>query len=129
MNQSISLGKGDDSDERAESYYQQHLFFCVNERQNGGVCCSQYDAQVAFEHCKRRVKEAGLAGPGQIRVNKAGCLGRCAGGPVVVVYPHGVWYSYRDQGDINEIVDSHLRGGRVVERLLMPQDSGRQSTL
>ena len=60
-----------------------------------------------------------------MRVNKAGCLDRCAGGPVAVVYPEGVWYTYVDKSDIDEIVDSHLIGGEVVTRLLLPPDIGR----
>lgn len=79
----------------------------------------------AFEQCKRQVKAAGLAGPGQVRVNKAGCLDRCAAGPVAVVYPEGVWYSYVDGSDIDEIVSSHLKNGQVVERLLTPEHLGR----
>jgi (2Fe-2S) ferredoxin len=58
-------------------------------------------------------------------VNKAGCLDRCAGGPVAVVYPEGVWYSFVDNSDIDEIVRSHLRDGQVVERLVLPADVGR----
>ena len=42
-----------------------------------------------------------------------------------MVYPEGVWYSYVDKSDIDEIVDSHLRQGKVVERLLLPPDVGR----
>ena len=107
------------------SYYQRHIFFCLNERSNGEACCAQYPALAAFEHCKSQVKAAGLAGPGQVRVNKAGCLDRCAGGPVAVVYPEAVWYSYVDNTDIDEIVESHLKNGVVVDRLLVPQDVGR----
>ncbi len=107
------------------SYYERHIFFCLNEREGGEACCAQHDAQAAFEHCKARVKAAGLAGPGKVRVNRAGCLDRCAGGPVAVVYPEAVWYSYVDRADIDEIVDAHLKDGRVVERLLLPPDVGR----
>ena len=106
-------------------YYKHHLFFCLNERKNGEACCASHDAQAAFDHCKSRVKAAGLAGPGGVRVNKAGCLDRCAGGPVAVVYPEGVWYTYVDAQDIDEIVDSHLKNGQVVERLLLPARVGR----
>ena len=60
-----------------------------------------------------------------MRVNKAGCLDRCAGGPVAVVYPEAVWYSFVDNADIDEIVQSHLRDGQVVERLVLPPDVGR----
>eukprot|EP01034_Spumella_vulgaris_P026759 gene26759-33388_t len=99
------------------SYFKRHIFFCLNERKNNEACCAQHNAQAAFDRCKTRVKELGLAGPGQVRVNKAGCLDRCSGGPVAVVYPEGVWYTYVDQTDIDEIVESHLQNGQVVERL------------
>jgi (2Fe-2S) ferredoxin len=109
----------------AAPYYARHIFFCLNERKNGEDCCAQHQAQAGFDRCKQQVKEAGLAGPGQVRVNKAGCLDRCAAGPVAVVYPEGVWYSYVDEQDIDEIVESHLKNGKVVERLLTPANLGR----
>jgi (2Fe-2S) ferredoxin len=107
------------------SYYQRHIFFCLNERDPGQPCCTQHGAVQAFERCKQQVKAANLAGPGGVRVNKAGCLDRCAAGPVAVVYPEAVWYTYVDQSDIDEIVESHLKNGRVVQRLLVPVDVGR----
>lgn len=107
------------------SYFKRHIFFCLNERSNGQECCAQHDAQAAFDHCKAAVKAAGLSGPGQVRVNKAGCLDRCAAGPVAVVYPEGVWYTYVDKTDIDDIVQSHLVKGEVVTRLLTPPDVGR----
>lgn len=106
-------------------YYARHIFFCLNERTNGEDSCARHDAQAGFDHCKSRVKKEGLAGAGKVRVNKAGCLDRCAGGPVAVVYPEAVWYSFVDTADIDEIVDSHLKNGQVVERLLLPPDVGR----
>ena len=106
-------------------YYRHQIFFCLNERKNGEDCCALHGAHTGFDHCKQRIREAGLAEPGQVRVNKAGCLDRCAGGPVAVVYPQGVWYTFVDQADIDEIVDSHLIGGKVVERLLLPASVGR----
>ena len=109
----------------APGYFARHIFFCTNERTNGENCCAQHGAQAAFEYCKAQVGEAGLAGPGKVRVNKAGCLDRCAGGPVAVVYPEGVWYSYVDNDDIDEIIESHLKNGQVVERLLTPPELGR----
>lgn len=108
-----------------QSYYDRHIFFCLNERKNGEECCAQHQAQAAFDHCKKLVKEAGISGPGQVRVNKAGCLDRCAAGPVAVVYPEAVWYSYVDLQDIDEIVESHLKNGSVVERLVTPAHLGR----
>jgi (2Fe-2S) ferredoxin len=107
------------------SYYERHIFFCLNQRENGENACAQHGAQAAFDHCKARAKALRLTGPGRVRVNKAGCLDRCAGGPVAVVYPEAVWYTYVDHEDIDEIVDSHLKNGVVVERLLLPPDVGR----
>ncbi len=107
------------------SYYQRHIFFCLNQRDNGEDACAQHGAKDGFDRCKARVKAEGLAGPGGVRVNKAGCLDRCAGGPVAVVYPEAVWYTYVDQADIDEIVDKHLKHGEVVERLVLPPSVGR----
>ena len=107
------------------SYYGRHIFFCLNDRKNGEDSCAHHDAQQGFDHCKAKVKSLGLAGPGRVRVNKAGCLDRCAGGPVAVVYPESVWYTFVDKDDVDEIVESHLRHGRIVERLLLPPDVGR----
>ena len=109
----------------AASYYERHIFFCLNERKGGEECCAHHRAQEGFDRCKSQVKAAGLSGPGQVRVNKAGCLDRCAGGPVAVVYPEAVWYTYVDASDIDEIVESHLKNGQVVTRLLMPANVGR----
>ena len=106
------------------TYYERHIFFCLNQRSNE-ECCAGQGAEKAFDRCKKLVKAAGLSGPGQVRVNKAGCLDRCAGGPIAVVYPEGVWYSYVDASDIDEIVESHLKNGQVVERLLTPPGLGR----
>lgn len=108
-----------------DSYYQRHIFFCLNQRDNGEACCADQSAQAGFEHCKVRIKQEGLSGKGQVRVNKAGCLDRCAGAPVAVVYPDAIWYTFVDNSDIDEIIDSHLKKGQVVERLRLPDDVGR----
>ncbi|MEO8023908.1 (2Fe-2S) ferredoxin domain-containing protein [Polaromonas sp.] len=107
------------------AYYERHIFFCLNQRHNGEDSCANHKAQEGFDRCKAQVKAAGLAGPGKVRVNKAGCLDRCAAGPVAVVYPDAVWYTYVDAQDIDEIVESHLKNGQVVERLLTPAHLGR----
>ena len=54
-----------------------------------------------------------------------GCLDRCAAGPVAVVYPEGTWYSYVDANDVDEIVESHLKNGKIVHRLVTPAELGR----
>jgi len=101
------------------SHYDKHIFFCLNERTDGRECCAHRDAAALQAYCKDRVKALGLSGPGQVRVNKAGCLDRCEHGPVAVVYPEAVWYTFLDQSDIDEIVESHLRDGKPVARLMI----------
>jgi (2Fe-2S) ferredoxin len=100
------------------SYYKHHIFFCTNKRADGTACCQNYDAQAMRDYVKKRCKELGIAGAaGSVRVNTAGCLNRCAEGPVAVVYPDDVWYTYVDQQDLDEIIEEHLMHSRVVERL------------
>ncbi len=98
-------------------YYQRHVFFCVNQRDGGQRCCADYAAAECRDYAKKRMKAAGFHGRGMVRVNQCGCLDRCEEGPVLVVYPEAVWYSYVDREDIDEIVDRHLRKGEIVERL------------
>ena len=105
------------------SYYQRHVFFCLNRRDDGRACCAAHDAERLQGHAKARVKQLGLAGKGMVRINKAGCLDRCDAGPCLVVYPEAVWYTYVDEQDIDEIIDRHLVGGEPVERLRLPDDA------
>ena len=99
------------------TYYRHHVFFCCNQRQDGRASCNDHAAQAMRDYAKQKVKELGLAGPGQARINQAGCMDRCEEGPVLVVYPEAVWYTYVDREDVDEIIEEHLRNGRIVERL------------
>ena len=98
-------------------YYQRHVFFCTNMRDSGEQCCQQAGAQAMRDYVKARCKELGIHGHGKVRINNAGCLDRCAEGPVVVIYPEEVWYTYVDREDVEEIIEQHLLNGRVVDRL------------
>lgn len=100
------------------SHYDKHVFFCVNQRPAGEDCCNNHDAQAARDYVKDRVKQLGISTEkNQVRINSAGCLGRCELGPVLVVYPEAVWYTYVDRSDLDEIIEEHIRNGRIVERL------------
>jgi len=101
----------------APDFYRYHVFFCVNQREDGRPCCADKNSVAMRDYAKSKVKALGLSGRGMVRINQAGCMDRCSQGPIVVVYPEGVWYRYENQQDIDEIIESHLRGGRVVERL------------
>lgn len=102
------------------SYFKHHVFFCCHQRDNGEACCNQHRATDVHTYAKLRIRELELQGPGRIRMNKAGCLDRCADGPVMVVYPDNVWYTYVDESDVDDIIQSHLIEGTVVERLRLP---------
>ena len=99
------------------SYYKHHVFFCCNQRDEGKACCNDHGARDVRDYAKERIKSLGLSGPGKVRVNMAGCFDRCKAGPVIVIYPEEVWYTYVDREDIDEIIHEHLQHGRVVERL------------
>jgi len=99
------------------SYYRRHVFFCINKRDPPEACCASRGSPEMQAYAKQRIKELGLAGKGEIRINKSGCLDRCEEGPVLVVYPDAVWYTYVDRADIDEIIDRHVIGGEIVDRL------------
>ncbi len=101
------------------NHYQYHVFFCLNQRENGEACCADKGAEAAFDHMKAHVKKLGLNGKDKVRINRAGCFDRCAEGPILVVYPQAIWYTYVDDDDLDEIIESHLIHGKVVERLVI----------
>jgi len=102
---------------KAMAHYKRHLFICVNQREPGEACCGNFDARKLRKQAKALSKELGIAGEDGVRVNSAGCMGRCEEGPIAVVYPDGTWYTYVDWEDLEEIVREHLQNGRPVERL------------
>lgn len=99
-------------------FYRAHIFVCTNRREEGKQCCAASSGEALRDYMKTRAKELKLA---DVRVNTAGCLGRCANGPVMVVYPEGVWYSPKSEADVEEILTSHIQQGKVVDRLTIRQ--------
>ncbi len=104
-----------------EHYYRKHVFCCVNERPEGHPrgCCKEKASFALTNYLKACAKEMGLD---DIRINKSLCLDRCELGPVLVVYPEGVWYHYDNNDDLDEILETHLRDGQIVERLRLHHD-------
>ena len=99
------------------THYQRHVFFCLNQREDGSNCCTDHNAEAAFDHMKSKVKKLNLNGKGKVRINRAGCLDRCNEGPLLVIYPEAVWYTFVDQTDLDEIISEHLQNGKIVSRL------------
>lgn len=97
------------------------MFCCNNERPAGHVrgCCMEKGGVSLQNYMKVRAKELGIA---ETRINKAGCLDRCELGPVMVIYPEGVWYHYATREDVDDILETHLVGGKIVERLRLEND-------
>jgi len=102
--------------------FEHHIFVCCNKRapENPRGCCDPkgdgellrlFNAKLA----QRSVKTL-------VRANRAGCLDQCELGPTVVVYPEAIWYGKVTPDDVDEIIESHIVGGRPVERLIIPDD-------
>lgn len=101
------------------NHYTKHLFICTNQKIEGKQCCANTGGEPFFDYLKKKLVALELHGPGKFRVSKSGCLGRCALGPALVVYPEGTWYTYTSFLDIDEIISTDLIGGTVVDRLLI----------
>ncbi len=102
--------------------FEAHLFVCCNRRPDGhhrGSCAAR-GSEPLRDYMKARAKEMRLP---SVRVNTAMCLDRCELGPCVVIYPEGVWYKIATKQDVDEILETHLRDGKRVTRLLISNDT------
>ena len=100
--------------------FEKHIFICGNQRPAGAPrpCCDpagQAELQKSF---KEKLAARGLKG--RVRANQSGCLDQCEHGPNLVVYPDAVWYGRVTLDDVDEIIESHIVGGKPVERLMLP---------
>lgn len=100
--------------------FEKHIFICGNQRPTGHPrgCCDPAGTAQLQKLFKQKLAERGLKG--KVRANQAGCLDQCEHGPNLVVYPEAVWYGGVTLADVDEIVESHIVGGRPVERLRLP---------
>jgi (2Fe-2S) ferredoxin len=102
--------------------FEHHIFVCGNQRPAGHPrgCCDPLGQAKLQKLFKLKLAERGLKG--RVRANQSGCLDQCEHGPNIVVYPEGVWYGGVTEADVDEIIDSHIVGGKPVERLLLAAD-------
>jgi (2Fe-2S) ferredoxin len=99
-----------------------HVFVCA------GKSCLANDSAAVKEAFDRELRERGLLygkaskgknPSGSVVLTDCSSVGFCAVGAAVLVYPDGVWYAQVRESDVREIIESHLVGGRVVERLAL----------
>ncbi|HEV8324548.1 MAG TPA: (2Fe-2S) ferredoxin domain-containing protein [Myxococcota bacterium] len=109
----LQTGAGADPNPR----YQRHIFVCTNVRPPGHPkgCCTASGSEQVRTWFKEGVLARGLKGV--VRANAAGCLDQCEFGPTVVVYPDEVWYRVSTKEEVDEVLDQHIVGGRIVQRL------------
>ena len=91
-------------------FYRSHVLVCT------GTGCTSSDSRLLISGLRKELADKGLEK--EIQVIETGCFGFCNFGPIMVVYPEGVFYCHVHEDDIEEIVEEHFMKGRVVERLL-----------
>ena len=96
-----------------------HIFICTRCRINGTQqgYCFQQDSVKILQTFLEEIDERELSG--DVMLNNTGCFGICDKGPIVVVYPEGVWYGKVTVDDVERIMDEHIEGGNVVEDLVI----------
>ena len=99
--------------------YKRHAFACYTQRppSHPRGSCGANGAQPLWDQLSKKLEADGLLAENGFTA--AGCLGFCSAGPVMVIYPEGVWYRPTTPEDIDEIVESHFKQGKLVERLVM----------
>ncbi len=100
--------------------YDLHIFVCTNERKgNERLSCGETHGLELVAAFKKELKDLNINL--KTRANKSGCLGICYFGPTIAIYPEGTFYVGVKVTDVPEIIESHIKTGKKVERLLLKQ--------
>ena len=95
--------------------FRYHAFVCTQEKPEGVPCCSTAGSFRVLDALHGALGAQGLSD--EVQVSSCGCLGICDSGPVMIVYPEGIWYTRLTPADLPEIVSSHFQSGKKVARL------------
>ncbi|WP_417711781.1 (2Fe-2S) ferredoxin domain-containing protein [Roseibium aggregatum] len=106
------------SDIEVPQVYTRHIFACHTQRAptHPRGSCGASGAMPLWERLTNKLSAEQLTDVG---FTASGCLGFCSAGPLMVIYPEGIWYRPTEPEDIDEIVEKHLKNGQLVERLVM----------
>lgn len=98
--------------------FDHHFFICTNTRPPiANPSCGAGNAHEVLALFQEVIEKNGWKE--KVAVNTTSCLGPCENGPVVVVYPAGVWYGHVQPDDVEAILRSHVQDGKTVDRLLL----------
>ena len=99
------------------SFYKKHIFFCTNQRKDKNKrSCGSEEVNYLRSYMKEQIKASGIKG---IRVNTAGCLNRCKKGPLMVIYPEGIWLKVTNKQDIDLIIEKYIKENKLSKKLLI----------